>query len=297
MGRIEEALAKLQSRAAASKSDDRAHATLSAAQEPIKASVPRSYSGRTIEVNLVALVGEGLLAADVGGSRRLLDEYRALKRAVLKTAEPGAALPVPRANLVQIVSALPGEGKTFTSLNLAMSIAKEQDWSVVLVDGDCRNSRLSRLFGIEREPGFMGVLRGAVKDFDAAVMPTTVPNLFLMAAGGAEEDSAELLSSASMDALCAEIAAVDTRRIVVFDSPPLLLTSEAPSIARHVGQILVVVHADKTPQRAVMSALALLDPNKPIGLVLNQASAGARDVGGAFGGPYDYSYGPPSTEG
>jgi protein-tyrosine kinase len=290
---IGEALAKLRSRAAAAAVEERARAGLGTVHEPSKQPTARNYGGRFIRIDFRELRAQGLLAPD-SADKRLIEEYRAIKRPLLKNADPKDAAALPRGNLLQVASAIPGEGKTFTCLNLCLSLVKAQEWSVVLVDGDCNKPHLSKLFGAEREPGLMGVLRGSNGDFDANVMPTSVPNLSLMPAGARDEDSAELFASAAMEKLCVEISSADPKRLIVFDSPPLLLTSEAPAIARHVGQIVLVVHADKTPQRAVVSALALLDPTKPIGLVLNQASG--QESNGVYGSNYGYSYGPTSDE-
>ncbi len=284
MGRIEEALAKLQ-RAAGNAADNRARPVVGTVLDAPKKPAQHKYGGRSVELDFGALRAHGLLSPD-SQDRRLREEYRAVKRPLLKNATPNDLLPVPRGNLLQVVSALPGEGKTFTSLNLCLSLAKEQDWTVVLVDGDCHSPRLSALLGVEREPGLMGVLRGTHGDFDSNVMPTNVPNLAILPAGKRDEDSAELLASAAMENLCAEISAADPQRLVVFDSPPLSMTSEAPAIARHVGQILFVICADKTPRRAVLSALGMLDAAKPIGLLLNQARH--RHHSDVYGAHYGY---------
>jgi protein-tyrosine kinase len=290
MGRIEEALAKL--RRGAATADDRSRPALGTVREST-AATPRKYGGRFIQLDFNELRARGLLAPDTN-DHRLTEEYRAIKRPLLKNAYPNELAPIPRGNVIQIASALPGEGKTFTCLNLCLSLAKEQDWNVVLVDGDCNKPHLSTLFGAEREPGLIGVLRGLSGDFDANVMPTSVPNLAVMPAGARYEESSELLASAAMEQLCQKISSADPKRLIVFDSPPMLLTSEAPAIARHMGQILLVVNADRTPQRSVVSALRLLDATKPIGLVLNQVRG--KESHGTYGSNYGYYHGPTASE-
>jgi hypothetical protein len=119
-------------------------------------------------------------------------------------------------------------------------------------------------------------------------MPTNIANFAVLAAGTHHRDSVELLASSAMSTLCDRLASADQKRIIVFDAAPLLVTSEGPALATQVGQIVVVVKANKTPQRAVMIALSRLDPTKAINLLLNQASKGIDD--GGYGGAY-YGYG------
>ena len=181
--------------------------------------------------------------------------------------------------MVWVVSALPGEGKTFTCLNLCLSIARERDWSVVLVDGDCSKPHLSRMFSAQGQPGLTDLLRDPTRTFDSLVMPTDVPGLSLLPSGAYDQHATEYLASKRMDVICAELAADNSDRIIVFDSSPLLLTTEAAVLASKVGQVVLVVKANDTPQDAVVGAIEKLDPAKAIGCVLNQ-SWNAQDVQG-----------------
>jgi receptor protein-tyrosine kinase len=187
---------------------------------------------------------------------------------------------------MMITSAVPGEGKTFTSLNLCMSFAREQDWSVVLVDGDIHNPSLSRALGIERDRGLLDVLRDPSLDFPAHVMPTSIPRLAVLPAGTRGDDASELIGSARMDKMLAELAAEDPKRLIVFDTAPLLVSAETPILASLMGQTVFVVLAGKTPRRATMAALERLDRAKPINLLLNQASP--KHEPGAYGETYGY---------
>jgi Mrp family chromosome partitioning ATPase len=173
-----------------------------------------------------------------------------------------------------VASALPGEGKTFTCVNLCLSIARERDWTVVLVDGDCSKPHLTRLFAAENEPGLIDLLREPALTFDALVMPTDVPGLSLLPAGSRDPRASELLASKRMDELCATLSAGDPGRIVVFDSSPLLMTTEAIAIAANVGQIAVVVRANETRREAVLATLEKLDPTKAIACILNRNADG-----------------------
>lgn len=291
MTRLEEALTKIQARradVAGAERGTRAGSTASASvREPAPQPIMHSYGGMPLHLDLSQLRREGLIAAD-HENRKLAEQYRMVKRPLLKNATPGQVSTLPRANLLLVTSALPGEGKTFTALNLSLSMARDQDWSVVLVDGDSSKPNLSRLFGVEHAPGLMDLLRDSAGELESIVMPTDIPNLSFLPAGTRHADSVELLSSSAMQSLCERTAAADAKRLIVCDSPPLLLTSEGPALAAQMSQIVVVVKANKTPQRAVIAALGRLDPAKAISLLLNQATQSTD--GGEYSGGY-YGYG------
>jgi len=267
MSRIEEALQKLQAR---SKGPTAPSTTRLAAV------VPRdhTYAGHRIVVDAARLRANGLLAFD-SEERQLAEQYRTIKRPLLRNADPSLDPPLRRSNLVMVASALSGEGKTFTCINLCLSIARERDWSVVLVDGDCTKPHLTRLFGAEKEPGLIDLLRDPTLTFESLVMPTDVSGLSLLPVGGSDPHASELLASKRMDELC-ESLSMYAGRIVVFDSSPLLLTTESPVLATKVGQVVVVVRANETPRHAVLAAIEKLDPEKAIACVLNR-SAGRED--------------------
>jgi Mrp family chromosome partitioning ATPase len=186
-----------------------------------------------------------------------------------------------------IASALSGEGKTFTCMNLCLSIAREKDWDVVLVDGDCTKPHLTKLFGAEDELGLLDLLRDPALRFDSLVMPTNLPGFSFLPAGKADEQAAELLASARMSGLCTELSSGERHRVIVFDSAPLLLTAESTALASQVGQIVLVVHANRTPQHAVLQARDKLDESKAISVLLNQGDAD-RHLG-TYGGYHSYA--------
>jgi receptor protein-tyrosine kinase len=142
------------------------------------------------------------------------------------------------------------------------------------------------MFNAERESGLLDLLRDPAMSLEAAVMPTNVPGLSVLPAGARDPQSAELLASSRMQSLCRSLSESDPQRIFIFDSSPLLATTESGVLASHVGQILVVVRANDTPQKAVTSALEKLDQSKAICLVLNRLYGKDGD-----GGHSDYGYG------
>ena len=275
MTHIEEALQKLQraQRPATSASPVTPRLATAVAKEP-------GYGGHRIIVDTAQLRANGLLAPD-SEERRLAEQYRTIKRPLLTNAASAAELALSNANLVAVVSALAGEGKTFTCINLCLSIARERDWSVVLVDADCSKPHLTRMFSAEDKPGLIDLLKEPSRTFDSLVMPTDVPGFSLLPAGSHDHHASELLASRRMDELCAELSG-RAGRIVVFDSSPLLLTSEAPVLASKAGQVVFVVKANQTPQDAVKVALEKVDHTKAIGCVLDQ-SWGAETPGEGYG--------------
>ena len=208
--------------------------------------------------------------------RQLAGEYRHIKRPLIANALGRGVARLPNGHRIMIASAMPGDGKTFTSINLAMSFALEKDLSVVLVDADVAKAHLSRTFGVQNEPGLMDLLRDGHVDVESTILPTDVPGLSILPAGRASETATELLASARMEQLATQICLPHPNRIVLFDSPPLLLTSEAMALASVVGQIVMVVRAGVTPQRAVLDAIDLLGEGRSVGLVLNQADEQVR---------------------
>ena len=197
------------------------------------------------------------------------------------SATPSAAARVKHGNLVMVTSALPSEGKTFTSLNLALSIATEIDSTVLLVDGDVAHPSIPEIIGAPHGPGLLDLLTRDDLDFADALVKTNIEKLSLLPAGTRHRRSTELLASEQMASLLREIASRYRDRIIIFDSPPLLATTEARVLATNMGQIVMVVAADATSQHAVNQALATIEGCEIVLMVLNKASR--TDVGTYYG--------------
>jgi exopolysaccharide/PEP-CTERM locus tyrosine autokinase len=207
--------------------------------------------------------------------RQFADHYRQIKRPLIAAAmnSKGAAGPgSPR--LIMMASALPGDGKTFTSINLAFSMARERDTSVVLVDADVAKPHIGRIFGVDQELGLIEALLDNSIDIESLILPTDVRGLSILPAGKPHDGATELLASARMVELVTRIIASNPRRIVLFDSPPLLASSESCALAATAGQIVMVVRAAKTPRQAVLDALSKLGDERSVSLVLNQGRHG-----------------------
>jgi exopolysaccharide/PEP-CTERM locus tyrosine autokinase len=227
---------------------------------------------KSISFDVDALTKAGLLSP---ANPALADQYRHVKQPLLRNAgqdESGSA----RANLIMVTSALAGEGKTFTCVNLSLSLAMEKDWEVLLLDCDCKNPQLSSLLGVQNEPGLLDLLKDPTLTLDSLILGTNVAGLSMLPLGTRDANAAELLASDRMRAISEELATATPGRITVLDSSPLLLTTESTILSHHVGQIVLVVQAGKTPQAAVKDAVGRLETTKPVGLVLNRASLPAR---------------------
>jgi len=202
--------------------------------------------------------------------QRLSEEYRIIKRPVLMNAFGQGAAPVEHGNLVSVTSSTAGEGKTYTSLNLAISIAMELDTTILLIDSDIIKTSLSRLLGVEKEPGLMDVLRNPDCDLSDVILATDLPRLKILPAGNTSRNPTELLASSRMRSLVKEISERYSDRIILFDAPPLLETTEASVIAGLMGQVLVVVEAGGARTDNIEAAVKVINPEKVIGMILNK---------------------------
>lgn len=187
--------------------------------------------------------------------------------------------------LFVVTSALPGEGKTFTSANLALSLALNPDYSVLLIDADVINPRLSRVLGLESRPGLMDCLVKGL-DPESCVLTTNIEGLSLMSAGKRHERSTEYMASQAMQEVFEKLLGVPNR-IVIVDSLPLLVTTEARALLRYAGQLVLVVRAESTPRDAVVQAVSLIPSDISTKVILNAVD---RPLHAAYSG-YGYRYG------
>ena len=204
--------------------------------------------------------------------RQITSQYQHIKRPLVRSVLSRDPALGKASHVIMLASALPGEGKTFTSINLALSLALEKDIEVLLVDADVRKPHVSRIFGVEDEKGLIDLLVDNSLAPGQVILHTDVPNLSIMPAGRLIETATELLASERMSDIIAQLAAPDNRRIVLFDSPPLLLSTESHALAASSGQVVLVVRAEVTAQQAVRDAIDAIG-DKPVSLILNQTSA------------------------
>ena len=240
---------------------------------------------RSIHVD-VALMRRQRLLPPPEQERELAAQYRQIKRPLISRGIGRGAERVPRGNAIMLTSALPGEGKTFTAVNLALSMALEQELRVLLVDADVARPRLSHELGIDQDAGLIDALREDATDVESLVIGTDIPTLTLLPAGSVTETATELLAGPRMAEIVRQLCQRDPNRIVLFDSPPILPTTEARVLAQAVGQVVVVVRASKTPREAVLEALHLIGERTEVSLVLTQAERSG--AGSYYYGHYTY---------
>lgn len=243
---------------------------------------------RSAALDFERIRAAGLLVPDAQRGQ-IKEEYRHIKRPLLLNADGRGAVTVEHPNLVMVTSARPNEGKTFTACNLALSIAAERNRTVLLVDADVIKPAVASTLGIEGEPGLVDYLIDDRLDLADVLVDTNVPALTLLPAGSRHHLSTELLAGERMRKLAVEMSERYPDRMVIVDSPPLLMTSEASILASLMGQVVMVVEAERTPQSQVKEALALLHPHQIVGFVLNKTRAFLGTQGYGYG--YGYSYG------
>jgi len=215
---------------------------------------------------------------------QIAEEFRLIKRPLLMNAFGQGAVPIKNGNLVMVTSSFPGEGKSFCAINLAMSIAMEMDRTVLLVDADVAKPSIPEFLGFRAKKGLMDVLLDDQLQLSDVLIKTNVEKLTILPAGRGHRHATELLASAAMNRLLAEMAQRYPDRIIIFDSPPLLITTEARVLAAHMGQIVMVVEAERTPQEALKEALSQIESCDVVGLLLNKGNGlPGTDYYGSYG--------------
>ncbi|MBK8184113.1 MAG: AAA family ATPase [Candidatus Competibacteraceae bacterium] len=239
----------------------------------VGAPVVNKRTQRSITLDIEKIRGAGLLVPDARHSR-IKEEYRHIKRPLLMNIDGKGAIKSEQSNLIVVTSAQPGEGKTFTACNLALSIASERNRTVLLVDADVVRPSVGKTLGFEVELGLVDFLIDDQLELADVLVNTSMPSLAVLPAGSKHHLSAELLAGDNMRRLTSEMSQRYPDRVIIFDAPPLLATTEAVILANLMGQVILVIEAERTSQSLVKEALALLSSNQMVGFVLNKARDG-----------------------
>jgi receptor protein-tyrosine kinase len=257
--------------------------TLVNAQAAQAAVADNKTASQFINIDLDSLSKRNFVAKAT--ERKLIyEEYRVIKRKLINNAFGPLSSSLKNPNLILVSSSRPGEGKTFTSVNLALSIALEQDKTVLLVDADVLRPNVSRTLEISVPRGLTDYLSSDSVDVTDIMYSTNVERLKLIAAGKPHHLSTELLASDKMAALVDEFASRYPDRIVIFDAPPLLGVNETSVLAGMCGQAVIVLEENKTKLNELEKAISMLPPDLATGFVINKAHY-SRDKG------YGYGYG------
>lgn len=284
MSTIEKALAK----------QKLAEQTVDKVQEVIKPTnlindIPESTA--SVNKEIISLNGKRLnergFIYSPDSTHHIQEEFRHIKRKLLNNAFGLASKTLTNSNLIMVTSSNPNEGKTYIAINLALSIALEQDKTVLLVDADVLRPSLHRELEFESKKGLLEYLLAEVPSIPDIIYSTNIDNLKLIPAGKPHHLTNELLASERMEKLAKELASRYPDRIVIFDCPPILGVTETPVLSDLVGQAVVVVEESKTKTDDVKRAVSQLNEDMAIGLVMNKTIRSKKDVYGYYG----YGYG------
>lgn len=260
-----------------------AASTVSAPPTAKSESSPNNQKKKFIALNNIQKEG---FVSNIG-RHTINEEYRAIKRKVLSNAFGPLAKTLNNANIVMVTSPNPNEGKTFTAINLALSIALEQDKTVLLVDADVLRPSVMKTIDHPFENGLMEYLLGEIDDLSEVIHHTTLDTLRIIPAGKSHHLSTELLASEKMLESVSEFAHRYPDRVVIIDSPPLLGINETAILANLAGQAVVVVQEGKTALNRLSQAVDHLNPDMAKGFVINKAKQGGNNGAGYYG----YYYG------
>jgi exopolysaccharide/PEP-CTERM locus tyrosine autokinase len=234
-------------------------------------SAGKTRTAEIVSVDWEALAEKGYLTPDKPHSL-MAEEYRIIKRPLLRAAFAGLQPQGSREHMVLVTSARPAEGKTFTTLNLGLSISAEPDYHVLLVDTDSRQRGLSRALGLTDRKGLTDVVSNPRMNLADVIVRTDVPCLSIVPAGQSVKSPTELFASQRMRDVMDDMAYRYADRFILLDGPPILASSEPGVLAGYVGQVVMVTLAGETSKQAVSESLALLDARARVNFILNKVS-------------------------
>jgi protein-tyrosine kinase len=288
MSLVEQAIARLRNQQAGAKRPALGGSAPKAVMGPMADDLDATKAANRLAIDVNAMRAGGYLP-EVSKDRQFADHYRRIKRPLIEKALSGNdAGGEPR--IIIVTSAVPGDGKTFTSINLAFSMARERDISILLIDSDVAKHHITDIFGLRQRKGLLDALTDESLDPEALVVPTSSRGFSILPAGTHVDGTAELISSNRMRQIATTLCARNPRRILLLDSPPLLITNEGRALVKLAGQVVLVVRAGETPRHAVQAAIEMVDEKQAGGVILNQLKVGFTEgyYGyGAYGTPTD----------
>lgn len=247
------------------------------AAAPISLKLPQEIVFPDFDEKLVAYREPGSVVSE---------QFRKLRTQLLTLNLPSQ----PKA--IMVTSASEGEGKTLVSTNLATMLAHDLNSHSLLVDADLRNPALSRWFGLVNGRGLSDYLTGGA-EIPALLLKTKIAKLSILSSGTIRDNPVELIGSKRMDSLVEELRNRYSDRYIIFDSSPLLATTEPSVLTKLVDGIILVVRAGSTPRETVKQALSTVDPSKILGIVLNDLELQSKTLNARYFGTsrYHYRYG------
>jgi protein-tyrosine kinase len=210
------------------------------------------------------------------------NEFRALKRKLLPMTHDPETGAMTR-NVVVVTSALPGEGKTFTTMNLALALADEPNLNVILIDGDVVRNSIAHYFEAEDQDGLLELLTGKRERIEDVLHPCAdVPGLHVVFAGRHHDSAPELLASRGMAEVCAALSKRFQQCVVLIDMPPVLATSEPAAMAAHAHHLIMLVAAGQAARHQVEAALTEVSRCPSISLVFNRSPQWERPLSNLY---------------
>jgi protein-tyrosine kinase len=237
---------------------------------------------REVKIDRQRLAKAGIIFTSTERSR-VAEEFRIIVRQILAKAQAAEGERVENARLIMITSARPREGKTFTSINIALAIASQLDFRVLAIDCDVERQSMSSVLGIDPDKGLVDLIADETMDMRDILLRTDVANLTVLPAGRKRPGVPELLSSRRMRDILAEVEHRYADRYIVIDAPPCLATSDPSILASMVGQIVFVVEANRTQEAEIEESLRLISACPNISLILNKMEGTTSEHFGSYG--------------
>ena len=257
-----------------------------AASQPAASQTGAAQPGQP-PLSLDVLQAAGMVVARTARTR-ISEEYRIVLGRVLRALREehagAGASNAAASNLVMVTSARPGEGKSFTSLNLAGSIAQHTAEKVLLVDLDAKLRPVTVLLGAQDGPGFYDLVANPALRPDAVIRATAIPNLLFLPVGRRLADASGAMDAQPITATIMRLSRLYPKHVIVLDAPPCLSTSDPHTVAPIVGQVVMVIEAERTQRTEVEAALELVRVCPTITMLLNKVRLTTSHTFGA----YDY---------
>lgn len=232
---------------------------------------PVYSQSRHVELSVKTLLDNRCICIDPDSIE--IDCYKVLRTKIQQLTEHKGW------NTVMVTSTVPGEGKTLTAINLALTFSKAYSQTVMLVDCDLRHQNVHRTLGFQSDSGLVDYLIHD-RPLNETIIWPGIDKLTLMSGGRTIHNSTELLGSPRMQALVQEMKFRYTDRYVIFDAPPLLVGADALALAPYIDSIVMVVEEGKTSTKQVKRAVAMLPKEKFIGFVMNRQTSVTTDYHG-----------------
>lgn len=245
--------------------------------------VARHVPSPRLVLDDAALRSAGFVAEGMT-NHQFASECRHIKRRLLSESDPVEG---EFARVAMLTSAVAGEGKTFTAFHLALSLARDPDYSVLLVDADSVRPRLSTALGIADQHGLTDLASDDAMEPESLVLTTNIEGLSVLPIGTRREETTELYGSHRFRQVMVQLAA-PANRLIIMDTLPLLQTTEAMALSPYAGTVILVVRANYTPRVALTSVLEQLEQHPHVLAILNNVKPPL--LGKLFGRSTGYQY-------